>query len=109
MRSSLNELRDQLGGAAGAVRFRRAIVSGSADSSRYASVVALTDQQIKRAEENQRWLEARRPDAHRDVAAWLRSLVPELDGRQASVAERMAADFDVLAVNAERAGRPVAD
>jgi hypothetical protein len=67
--------------------------------------VALSDEQIRRSEHNQRWLEERSPDANRNVAAWLRGMASDLDDRRAAVAERMAGDFDALAARAERARR----
>jgi hypothetical protein len=68
--------------------------------------MATSDEQMKRADDNRRWLKERPPDSNRGVAAWLRELVPGLDKRHRRVAERMAGDFETLARNTEASRSP---
>jgi hypothetical protein len=72
----------------------------------YPGGVALSDEQLKRVEDNRRGLKERSPDANRRIAAWLREIAPKLDDRKAPVAGRMAGDFEALAREVEPSRSP---
>jgi hypothetical protein len=64
---------------------------------RYSSKKMLNADQLRRIEENRRYLAERSPESNRRVAAWLRELRPSLSDPQARVADRMAADLEAYA------------
>lgn len=65
----------------------------------YASDVALTEDQLTRGDEIRKSLAERSPEENLRVAAWLRSLIPDLEETRARAAERIASDFEAQARN----------